>query len=135
LVWAIGVSLVFLLKLIESCGEQLINLAGFLIYTRSRNWVSLVFLLKLIESCGEQLINLAGFLISTGSRNRLINCMWTINWVSGTFFASGAERTRRSPCGEPVSNWLCLFFLNPSLIILIYFCIAYWIKLKDWINF
>ena len=62
--------------------------------------VSLVFLLKLIGSCGEQLINLAGFLISTGSRNWVINCMWIINWVSGTFFASGVEKTGRNPWGR-----------------------------------
>ena len=62
--------------------------------------VSLVFLLKLTESCREQLINLAGFLISTGSRNWLINCMWTINWVSGTFFSSGVEKTGHSPWGR-----------------------------------
>ena len=108
LVWAIGVSLVFLLKLIGSCGEQLINLAGFLISTGSRNWlvwaigISLVFLLKLIRSCGEQLINLAGFWFLWGvGIGWLIVCEQLIELVELSLQVV-QRRLDVALCGEPV---------------------------------
>jgi len=74
-----------------------------LISTGSRNWlvwaigICLGFSAEIDWRLRGAVDQFSSVLISTGSRNWLINCMWTINWVSGTFSASCAEKTGCSP--------------------------------------